>query len=168
MPLDPHALRLAMRNWVAGVTVVTTIYHGARAGMTVSSFTSVSLEPPMVLVCLNKETYTQQLVSESGRFAISMLAQDQAAISNRFAGLDPTVVTQEDRFTGLAMVKAETGCPLIAGAVAWLDCLVSAAHEAGTHTLFIGEVVYARSDPARQPLVYFNRKYQLMTPMETP
>jgi flavin reductase (DIM6/NTAB) family NADH-FMN oxidoreductase RutF len=153
---------------VTGVTVVTAIAEGQRGGMTVSSFTSVSLEPPTVLVCLNKTTLTHDLVLRSGAYAISLLALGQDAVSNRFAGFDPAVVEHDQRFEGIEVATAETGSPLIVGAVGWLDCRVNAMHETHTHTVFIAEVIYAYAQPDQPPLVYFNRNYQLMTPVEQP
>ncbi len=163
MTVDSQALRMAMRNWATGVTIVTTAAGGERAGMTVSSFTSVSLEPATVLVCLSKDTYTHDLVRQSDVYAISMLGVGQDGLSNRFAGLDPNVV---DRFEGLQIAIAETGSPLIPGAVAWLDCIVKSTHDTHTHTIFIGEVVYAWSDPDRAPLVYHNRGYHALVAVE--
>lgn len=162
MPVDSNALRATMRQWVTGVTVVTTVFEGLPAGMTVSSFTSVTLEPPTVLVCLNKTTYAHGQVQKSGVYAVSLLATGQEALSSRFAGLDPTIT---DRFAGVETATAETGSPLLVGAVGWLDCVVRAAHDANTHTIFIAEVVYANGEPDRVPLVYYNRKYQQLTPI---
>src|SRR5450432_3977505 len=136
MPLDASALRMTMRQWVTGVTIVTTVAGDERAGMTVSSFTSVSLEPPTVLVCLNKDSYAHGMVKKSGVFAISMLSSGQHALSNRFAGFDPTI---SDRFAGVEFIAADTGSPLLVGAIGWLDCIVRDAHVSGTHTIYIGE-----------------------------
>ena len=163
MTVNSETLRMAMRNWSTGVTIVTTAMGDERAGMTVSSFTSVSLEPPTVLVCLSKDTYTHDLVQRSGVYAISMLGVGQDGLSNRFAGLDPDVV---DRFEGLQITVAETGSPLIPGAIAWLDCIVKSTHDTYTHTIFIGEVVYAWSDVDRAPLVYHNRGYHALVAVE--
>ncbi len=160
MALDSHVLRQVMRQWATGVTIVTAANGNERGGMTVSSFTSVSLEPPTVLVCLNKATFTHQLVKQSGAYAISMLAADQEALSNRFAGLEPEVI---DRFNGLAVTMAVTGSPLLPGALAWLDCHVTESMDTSTHTIFVAEVDYAHIDPEAVPLVYHNRGYRLLT-----
>lgn len=165
MPVDPQTLRVTMRKWSTGVTIVTTALGDTRAGMTVSSFTSVSLEPPTVLVCLNKGTFTHEMVGRSGVFAISMLGTGQAWLSQRFAGFDPNVT---DRFAGLDLATAETGSPLIPGAIAWLDCVVIAAHDSNTHTIYVGEVVHAASEPDRSPLVYHNRAYHALGAVEKP
>ncbi len=160
MTFDPQMLRLTMRQWATGVTVVTSALDDDRGGMTVSSFTSVALEPPTVLVCLNKDTYTHDLVKRSGVYAISLLAADQEVLSNRFAGIDPTIT---DRFAGLALTTADTGSPLLPGALAWLDCRVINPVETSTHTIYIAEVVYAYVDPDGIPLVYHNRGYHVLT-----
>lgn len=168
MTVDSNALRATMRQWVTGVTVVTTTTPtpGEYVGMTVSSFTSVSLEPPTVLVCINKNTGTHDPLLAAGTFAVSMLGVGQELISNRFAGFDPTVTTHAQRFDGLGLHVAVTGAPLIQGAVGWLDCVVREKVETGTHTIFIGEVVFAQAFTETQPLVYYNRSYQLMTPIQ--
>jgi flavin reductase (DIM6/NTAB) family NADH-FMN oxidoreductase RutF len=163
MPVDQDTLRTTMRQWATGVTVVTTVFGEERAGMTVSSFTSVSLEPPTVLVCLNHNSNGHRLVSKSGIYAVSMLAEGQDEISNRFAGLDPSVT---DRFEGVKVTTAETGAPLLLGAAAHLDCRVVQQHQTSTHTIYIGEVVYAWVDHSLLPLVYHNRKYRLFAPID--
>jgi flavin reductase (DIM6/NTAB) family NADH-FMN oxidoreductase RutF len=159
MAVDSQILRATMRQWATGVTVVTTVADGERCGMTVSSFTSVSLEPPTVLVCLNKESYCNALVEKSGVYAISMLGVGQDALSNRFAGLDPNIT---DRFEGIDVTTALTGSPLLPGAIAWLDCRVQSTHVTSTHTIFIAEVVYAHVEPDKAPLVYHNRTYRVL------
>ena len=163
MTVDSEMLRLTMRQWSTGVTVVTTVAGEQRAGMTVSSFTSVSLEPPLVLVCLNKDTYAHELVKRSGVYAISMLGVGQEWLSNRFAGLDHKVT---DRFEGLDLMTADTGSPLLPGAIAWLDCIVKSTHDVTTHTIFFGEVVFAAYDSERAPLVYQNRGYHALAAVE--
>jgi flavin reductase (DIM6/NTAB) family NADH-FMN oxidoreductase RutF len=126
-------------------------------GMTVSSFTSISLEPPYVLVSLARQARTHGLVLHSGAFSVTILAADQQEISDRFAGRTPD---DEDRFAGLPTYTLSTGAPLLAGGLAGLDCRVVASQEVGTTTIFIGEVI-ALSEPASgDPLLYYNRTYQ--------
>ena len=161
MSIESNVLRATMRQWATGVTVVTTVDGEVRGGMTVSSFTSVSLEPPTVLVCLNKKAYCYDLVKHSGVFAVSMLSVVQSALSNRFAGFVPDVV---DRFEGVEVTTAQTGSPLLPGAVAHLDCVVVSTHDTTTHTIFVAEVVYAYVDPEKSPLVYHDRSYHALCP----
>ena len=98
MTLDPEQLRQAMRAWTTGVTVVTAIHEGKRYGMTVNSFTSLSLEPPLISVSLKQLTHTHELVEKSGEFALTVLSADQNDLSDRFAGKFPEIT---DRFEGV-------------------------------------------------------------------
>lgn len=153
--LDPEQLRLAMRAWSSGVTVVTAAHDGEQHGMTVSSFTSVSLEPPLVIISLHTESRTHRLVHAANAFAVSILSADQRAISDRFAGR----TDDEDRFVGLDTETLVTGAPAIKNALARLDCRVIQVISAGMNTIFLAEVVAARSNGDGQPLVYHDRKY---------
>lgn len=156
MTVEPDTLRAVMRHWTTGVAVLAA-RDGAHAhGMTVNSFTSVSLTPPLVLVCVERVVRTHALVERSRAFALSILRDGQHWISDRFAGRD---TENQDRFEGLSTVTALTGAPILADNIGYLDCAVVAAHEAGTHTIFIGEVVAAKAADDGRPLVYFNRDY---------
>lgn len=155
--LDPEQLRQSMRAWTSGVTIVTASYAGEQHGMTVSSFTSIALEPPLIIVSLQTVSRTHELVSQSNAFAITILADDQQELSDRFAGRMPD---SEDRFANLETETLVTGAPFIKGGLAYLDCRVSQAIEVGTNTLFLAEVVAARGNGEGMPLVYHDRKYQ--------
>ncbi|MBI4772331.1 MAG: flavin reductase family protein [Chloroflexi bacterium] len=157
MPVDPETLRSMMRSWATGVTIVASAHNGQQHGMTVSSFTSVSLEPPLVLVSLEKITRTHGLVEQAGRYSVCVLHQGQQAISDRFGGRD---TEHSDRFEGLAVRPGLTGMPILGDALAYLECTVVAAHDAGTHTLFIGEVQAAAGPDGGEPLLYFDRNYR--------
>ncbi len=153
---DPESLRQAMRHWVAGVTVVTSTHQGFTHGMTVSSFTSISLVPPMILISLERGSRTHALVSASGFFAVTILGSDQTHLSERFAGRQDH---DDDRLEGLELDTLISGAPLIQGGLAWFDCRVTAVQEAGTSTVFLAEVMAARSPDGDDPLVYSNRTY---------
>lgn len=157
--IDPEILRLAMRRWATGVTVVTSHAEGIRHGMTCSSFTSVSLTPPLVLVSLEHSTRTFALVKASGVFGVTILAEHQREVSERFAGRDTEF---KDRFAGCRVYTLNTGAPLLEDGLAGFDCRVVATYTAGTHTLIIGEVVACRitSDENPAPLIYVNRGYR--------
>jgi flavin reductase (DIM6/NTAB) family NADH-FMN oxidoreductase RutF len=157
MPVDPKDLRLAMRRWITGVTVVSAAAREVRHGMTVSSFTSVSLDPPLVLVSLDRESSTHRLVEQVGRFGVSILSQDQREISDRFAGC---IYMDTDRFTGLDTYTLVTGAPLLAHSLAAFDCQVVYSYEAGMQTLFIGEVLALKTGADGFPLIYFNQDYR--------
>jgi len=156
---DPDALRDALRFWTTGVTMVAASHNGVAHGMTVNSFTSLSLDPPLVSVSLEKVTRTHGLVNDANAFTVTILSQDQQALSDRFAGRDSE---QSDRFAGLETFAVETGNPILTQGMAFFDCKVSASHDAGTHTVFIGEVVACGklTKNGEPPLVYFNRGYR--------
>jgi flavin reductase (DIM6/NTAB) family NADH-FMN oxidoreductase RutF len=154
--VSQEQLRQAMRHWTTGVGVTTSAFDGLQHGMTVSSFTSLSLEPPLVMVSLGKSTRTHDLVLDSGVFAVTVLSSQQQEISDRFAGRIKGVT---DRFVGVETFTMETGSPLIQGGLAYFDCRVTATHDAGTHKVFIGEVVAVEEGEQGEPLVYFDREY---------
>lgn len=154
--LDPEALRSAMRAWTAGVTVVTAAYENQRHGMTVNSFTSISLDPAMITISLQQTSRTHALIMKSRAFGLTILSEDQAHLSNIFAGRVPNV---EDRFSGLRTETLATGSPLIAGGLAWMDCRVVQFFDVGMNTLFIAEVLAAHGRGEGQPLIYHNREY---------
>ena len=156
MTLDPEKLRAAMRAWSAGVTVVTAVHEGHKHGMTVNSFTSISLEPAMITISLRDSTRTHELVSKSRAFGLTILSAGQSKISDLFAG---KITEIEDRFADLQTETLVTGSPLIVGGLAWLDCRVIETFKVGENTLFIAEVLAARDINDGQPLIYHNRKY---------
>lgn len=153
--VDPATFRDVMAQWPSGVTIVTTLdADGERKGMTASSFSSVSLTPPLVSVCLLKSLYTHRLISESGVFGVNVLAKDQQEVARRFAGMLPGV---EDRFEGESWTIAETGASLLDSALGWVDCRVVHAYEGGDHTIFVGEVVAAHNARRSAPLLFHSR-----------
>ena len=154
--IDPEIMRLAMRNWATGVTIVTSSSNGIQHGMTVSSFTSVSIDPAMVLVSLQDNARTHRLVKESGIFAVTILDQGQVAISDRFAGRQTENL---NRFRGLDTFTMVTGAPLVRGGLVSFDCQVCDTHDIGQHTLFIGQVLAMQKGDGVQPLIYFDRRY---------
>src|SRR5450830_1437314 len=111
MPVDPEMLRAVMRHWPTGVAILTSRHGGQAHGMTVNSITSISLEPPLVLACIERIVRTHALVEQSRVFAISFLREGQAWVSDRFAGRDTEIT---DRFEGLGTYTAVTGAPILA------------------------------------------------------
>jgi flavin reductase (DIM6/NTAB) family NADH-FMN oxidoreductase RutF len=146
-----------MRQWATGVTVVASQHDGVRHGMTVSSFTSISLTPPRVLVCLQRGTRTHDIIHKSGTFSITILSQHQQEISDRFAG---RLGEDQDRFAGLETFNLLSGAPLLADGLAHLDCRMVASQAIGDHSLIIGEVLATRQPGAGKPLIYFERAYR--------
>lgn len=159
MPVEADLLRQAMRFWVTGVTVVTAAHQGVQHGMTVSSFTSLSLTPAQVLISLAQNTRTHDLVAHSRSFGITILSALQQDISDRFAG---RVADELDRLAGLETFTLASGAPMIAGGLGFLDCRVVTTLGSGTHTIFIGEVLATKYVAEGEPLVYFNRAYRQM------
>ncbi len=156
-PLEPEELRQVMRQWTTGVAVVTARSAGEQHGMTVSSFTSISLDPPLIAISLAQNARTHRLVANSGQFAVTILSADQQDLSERFAGRTSDA---EDRFDGLAYFELVSGAPLIPGGLAWLDCRVAAQLQAGNNTVFLGEVLAVKNGPGGSPLLYYDRNYQ--------
>lgn len=157
MTVDPEALRAVMRHWTTGVALLTSRAGAQAHGMTVNAFSSVSLEPPLVLVSVERAVRTHALIAASQVFALSILCDGQQEISDRFAGRDSE---HADRFAGLQTFTAVTGAPIVTPNMGYLDCSVQAAHAHGTHTVFIAEVVAARMEDCETPLVYYNRDYR--------
>jgi len=158
MHVDSDILRQTMRSWASGITVVTSVVGEQRAGVTVSSFTSVALEPPTILVCLQNHIETYRLIRESGLFAASILKSDQSRWSKQFAGF-VQLPEGADRFYGVETRQAVTGAPILTEAVAWMDCRLSAVYPVGTTGIMVGEVVAAGHLEGETPLVYHNRTY---------
>lgn len=154
--MDAETLRDTMRCWTTGVAVISARTGEARHGMTVNSFTSVSLDPPLVSVCIQNDLRILPMIRESGTFAISVLAAGQAEMSNRFAGRSTEYV---DRFEDLSTRTAVTGAPVLADALAYFDCEVEASYPGGTHTIVVGRVLEARRVEG-EPLLYWNRGYR--------
>src|SRR5512140_1808407 len=156
MTLDSEQLRRAMRAWTTGVTVVTAKFQDQQYGMTVNSFTSISLEPPMVSVALRHLTHTHELVEKSGEFAVTILSADQKELSDRFAG---KLTEIKDRFDGLQTETLFLDIPLLKGGIAYFNCRVVNSIPVGENTLFVAEVVAVRGEGDGDPLVYHNRVY---------
>ncbi len=153
MAIDDARFKQAMAQFTSGVTVVTTEHDGKPYGLTVASFASLSLHPPLVLVCIEKSVKSHDALAAAGKFGVSILARDQTDVSGRFAS------KVDDKFAGIDVRRGELGVPLIAGAICTLECSVQAQLPGGDHTIFVGEVVDAQvsDDP---PLVYFRSGYR--------
>jgi flavin reductase (DIM6/NTAB) family NADH-FMN oxidoreductase RutF len=150
-------LRSAMRAWTTGVAIVTAEHEGEQHGMTVSSFASISLDPPMIAISLQTASRTHELVSRAQEFGVTILAADQLELSERFAGRQGA---PGDRLHGIRTETLVTGAPFIHGGLAFLDCRVQQAIQAGMNTLFLAEVVAVRGTTQALPLVYHDRAYR--------
>lgn len=150
-------LRHAMRRWASGVAIVTSQAGGIRHGMTVNSFVSISIDPPLVTVTMAKATRTCALVLQSGVFAVTILTREQQILAELFAGRIPE---EADRMLGLSTFELASGAPLISGGAAFVDCRVVAQHDMPTSILFIAEVLAAdMGADDRPPLLYYNRAF---------
>jgi flavin reductase (DIM6/NTAB) family NADH-FMN oxidoreductase RutF len=152
--VEAERFKRALAHWVTGVTIVTARDGDRIHGMTVSAFTEVSLQPPLVLVCADLQSNTHPVIAAGEVFAVNVLAWDQAPLSNKFASKKD----EDKRFDGLACEFGETGAPLIAGTAANLDCRLVAAHAHGDHVIYIGEVVDVRLND-KEPLLYHSGSY---------
>lgn len=152
-----EAFRQACARYATGITVATvTDVEGRPHGLTANSFSSVSWEPPMVLVCVDHGASAYRQFHEAPAFAINILAEEQRSLSVRFAG------PADERFEGVGWRPGEAaGAPLLDGVLGWLECRTTHRVDAGDHTVFIGEVVSADSRDGR-PLVYFFRDYRVI------
>jgi flavin reductase (DIM6/NTAB) family NADH-FMN oxidoreductase RutF len=159
MEVVPETFRKVMGHFVTGVTVVTSFDAAGRpAGITVNALSSVSLEPPLVVVALDRRRFITPIIHASGRFAVNILGEGQQALSDCFAGAP--VTPGREAFCGAAWTPGATGLPLLDGAIATLECAVTGSYPVGDHDLFIGRVdALANEEHHPQPLLYYRRRY---------
>jgi len=155
MPIDPDAFKKALRSWASGVTVVTSRSGDKMHGMTVSAFSSVSADPPLVLVCANRSSTTHGIIEEGGVFAVNILSAHQQDVSDIFGSSK----YEDSRLSRVSWTEGATGAPLIDEAVACLECRVASAHHEGSHTIYIGQVEAAHTTEA-EPLLYHRGGYR--------
>ncbi|MBA4181790.1 MAG: flavin reductase [Anaerolinea sp.] len=156
--VHPDDFKGALGSWAAGVTVVTAKLDGLVYGITVSSFSSLSVDPLLVLVSIQNGNHLTRMIPEARAFAVSILASDQEAVSAAFSksGREPGSTLGPD----VPVVEWHTGSPIVEGSIAHLDCELETAIPGGDHTIMIGRVLGASSNPAKLPLLYFRRGYR--------
>jgi flavin reductase (DIM6/NTAB) family NADH-FMN oxidoreductase RutF len=147
--------RAAMRRYPTGVTIVTTVVDGTLKGFTANAFSSVSADPPMVLICVNRSARTHPLISQAGRFCVNVLRLEQQALAEKFSSHDHT-----SPFAGEAYRAGASGAPIFDGSLAYFDCELAEEHTAGTHTIFLGKVVDCGAAAEGEPLGYFDGAYR--------
>jgi flavin reductase (DIM6/NTAB) family NADH-FMN oxidoreductase RutF len=152
MPIDDARFRQAMGYFASGVTVVTTASAGELYGMTVSSFSSLSLNPPLVLICIDKAVPSHDMIRDAGCFVVNILEKRQEHLSRRFA------TTASDKFKGVAWHSGQLGLPVLDNTLAAIECRLRDALDGGDHTIFIGEVVDSEIHEGA-PLLYYRRGY---------
>ena len=155
--VDAEAFRGALGSFATGVSVMTTVVDGEPHGMTANALSSVSLDPPLVLVCVDREALMAELVGRAGVFALSFLGADQGSLSWHFA--DPDRALGDAGFDGVATRTAVTGCRILEHAIGSVDCEVVQSVDAGDHVVVIGRVVAAHAEQDLAPLVYFRGEY---------
>jgi flavin reductase (DIM6/NTAB) family NADH-FMN oxidoreductase RutF len=154
MPVDPAEFRRTLGQFATGITVVTTRGEDGRPmGLTVNAFSAVSLDPPLVLVCIDNRSDTHDGFEASCVFGISVLGEEQEHFSRRFAQ------PGREKFEAKDLHLGETGVALVPGALAHIECRVAATHPGGDHTIYVGEVVRLEMRPGR-PLLYHASGYQ--------
>jgi 3-hydroxy-9,10-secoandrosta-1,3,5(10)-triene-9,17-dione monooxygenase reductase component len=150
--------RTVMGQFATGVTVVTALDGDRPQGITVNALTSVSLEPAIVMIALDRKRFIVPTIDATGRYAINVLAEDQQWLSDCFAGAN--VAPSRDAFCGAAWRPGETGLPLLVGAIAAMECEVVDRFEVGDHYLYVGNVhALALDEPGAPPLLYHRRRY---------
>ena len=155
-PLDRDVFRHVIGHFASGVTVITTRQDGKDFGMTASAVSSLSMDPPMLLVCINRRNPTQQAVSASRVFAVNILAREQEDVSRACASRR---VEESRRLEGIPYHEEATGSPVLDHAIAFLDCRVEHDYDGGDHIIFVGRVEAAGARDG-EPLVYFRGNYR--------
>jgi 3-hydroxy-9,10-secoandrosta-1,3,5(10)-triene-9,17-dione monooxygenase reductase component len=155
MPIEKNELRRVMGHFATGVTVITSRRtSGEVHGLTANAFTSVSLVPPLALVCVDKKAESYPCFEESKVFTVNVLASDQEALSRKFA------VSGGNKFEGVSHRSGANGAPILEGALAYLECKVTTSVDGGDHTIYIGEIVEAGTAREGKPLLFFRGGYR--------
>lgn len=152
--IDPDIFKACMGQLAAGVTIVTMRAGEEDHGFTATSFTSLSLDPALVLVCVVKAQRSHALIEEAKHFCVNILSTEQKDEGGKFASSKTP-----DRFAGIDVSRAETGAPILPGSLAWVDCKLRDTFDGGDHSIFVGEVVAGAAPGEGEPLLYFNRAW---------
>lgn len=154
MTLDPDSFRSVLGRFASGITVITSIdADGRDVGMTASAFSSVSLNPPLVQVCVDRTASMFEALLQAERFGVNVLADEQESLSRRFAAVESS-----HRFEGIGYTRGDSGVVLLEDALAHLECRIASRIEAGDHMIFLGEVDRATARDAK-PLLYYRGGY---------
>ncbi|MBO9351706.1 MAG: flavin reductase family protein [Thermomicrobium sp.] len=154
--VSPEQFRNVMARHAAGVTVVTTAGPTGYHGVTVTAFCPLSLDPPLVLVCIDRQQQSHRLLETAAGWVVNLLSRDQEFLAEQFAGRAPLA---DSRFSRLPHHLGPLGIPRLDGCLAWIDCRPWARYEGGDHSIFVGQVVALDLGPANDPLMYFERQY---------
>lgn len=159
MPISSELFRNTLAKFCTGVTIVTTKNQDRLHGITVNSFTSVSLDPPLILICIKKNGLSHSTLCESKNFMINILSVEQKELSDRFAN---PAMDSETRFKGLKFRISKNGLPVLAGNLGHLECRVVNQFEGGDHTIFIGQVEKGEFSEGKKPLLFYNSRYSYL------
>ncbi len=158
--VNGERFRQALGRFATGIVIITTRNGvGRPRAITVNAFTSVSLDPPLILFCLGKSSFHFDVFAEAQSFAVNVLRDDQRALSNRFAG------ETEDDLADLSCKGLVTGSPILPGCLTALDCATETQHDAGDHLIVIGRVLAIDEIASGDPLIYFESGYRRLSPL---
>jgi flavin reductase (DIM6/NTAB) family NADH-FMN oxidoreductase RutF len=158
--IDTARLKAAFGSFATGMTVVTARLDGSLHGMTANAFSAVSLDPPLVLVCVDKSARMHEFIGRSGAFAVNILSSDQEDLARHFArGGRPL----EGEFALVPYTVGRTGCPILSGVAAYVECTLHHAWDGGDHTIYVGVVQATNACPECQPLLHWRRQYLVWT-----
>ncbi len=159
--VDPEDFRSALRQFASGVTVVTAQHEGEMYGITVSAFSSISLDPPIVMVSINNTSSISSSILSAEHYAVHILSAEQQPVSEAFSSSVPG----DEKYDGLKIRRGATGAPIFPGALAVLECALYQTLSLGTHTLMFGRVVQVEAVPtAADPLLYYHQAYRRLAP----
>tara|TARA_Y100000590_G_scaffold103424_1_gene117539 strand:- start:27722 stop:28189 length:468 start_codon:yes stop_codon:yes gene_type:complete len=153
VPISTNKFKKTLGSFATGVTVVTTSLNNKPYGLTVNAFSSLSLEPPLVLICIDKKSESNKILKQSKIFAINILNKNQKHLSKIFSDSK-----NRDRFRGVKTSKKTTGSPIIVNSLAYIDCTVIKIISAGDHNIFIGNIE-SLNNKNLDPLIYYRGKY---------
>jgi len=159
---ERRRLRALMAHFATGVAVVAARHGPLLAGMTANAIASISIDPPILMASIARKAETHVAIVGSHAFAVSVLADDQRALAECFA--QRTTATKLQRFCDAAWHEAETGSPILEGALAYFDCRLTARHDGGDHTIFLGEIVAASFRDDAAPLLWYGSRYRRLAP----
>ena len=154
--VDPRLMRDVLGHFASGVTVVTADTDDGPIGFTCQSFSSLSLDPPLIAFAPARTSQTWPRLRDMGRFCVNVLADEQSELSQAFAR------SGTDKFAGVPWRRSRHGSPVLEGVVAWIDCALWAEYDGGDHTLVAGRVVDLGADPGRRPLLFHRGGYGLL------
>ncbi|SDE56549.1 flavin reductase family protein [Pseudonocardia oroxyli] len=158
-PVTPQAMREVLGHFVSGVVVITSVGPDGPVGFTCQSFSSLSLDPPLISFSPARTSSTWPKIREIGRFCVNVLASDHSQYSNGFAR------SGTDKFAGVSWTPAPSGAPILDGVSAWIDCTLWNEYDGGDHTIVVGRVADLGADAERLPLLFYRGGYGITAPL---